>query len=317
MTHFKKTAQFLLIIILLLSGASKGYCQFSDRILAVVNDNAITMQDLKQFLSMLYINLASTGRSKEEIKEIMSYYQANGLSRLIDNKLIVDAADQKELIIRPEGVDKRIDEIKSKFQTEKEFLDDLTSQGLTVSEVRERILEDLKIRYMENSEVSSKVFVSPQEVTTFYEENIDKFKKPETVELDSIFIPNEGRDPKDVEREAKKALELLNNKETNKTFAEVAKNFSDSPAIGTIARGEAIPEIEDVVFNLKEGEVSSIVPVETGIYIFQVKKKTPESIPSLEEAKEYIQNILTQKQTNELREAWLKKLRNEAYIEIK
>ena len=317
MIFFKKTAQFLLITMILIASFSTGYCEFSDEIIAIVNDNAITMQDLRQFLSMLYINLTSTGRSKEEIQEIMSYYEANGLSKLIDNKLIADAADERELIIRAEAIDKRITEIKSQFQTEKDFLDDLVSQGLTVSDVRKRILEDAKIRYMERTEISSKVFVGPQDVTTFYKENIDEFKKPETVELDSIFIASNEKKPEATKQKAEKALEILMDKETKKTFSEIAKDFSDSPAIGTIAKGETIPEIEEVVFKLNEGDISPIINVDTGIYIFQVKKKIPSSTASLEETKEYIQNILTQKQTNKRREEWLEKLRNNAYIEIK
>ena len=317
MRFLKTTARLLLIIMMFFTSLSIGYCEFSDGIVAVVNDDIVTMQDLRQFLSMLYVNLTSTGRSKKEIQEVMAYYQANGLSKLIDNKLIIDAANQKELIIRPEVVDKRIKEIKTQFPTEKDFLSDLVKQGLTVSEVRKKISDDLKVRYIENIEISSKVFVSPQDVTKFYEENTDKFKKPEMVELDSIFITHEENNPKFAKREAKKALRLLKDKEIERTFSEVAKDFSDSPAIGTITKGETIPEIEEVVFNLNDGEISPAINVDTGIYIFQIKKRIPESTASLDEVKDYIHDILTQRQTNERREEWLKKLRNEAYIEIK
>ncbi len=317
MKSFKKILYIILIAAILLTGSSTAYCEFSDGIIAVVNDDIITMHDFRQFLSLIYINLTSAGKSKEEISEIMTYYQENGLGQLIDDKLIIDEANKRDLIIRPELIDKRMDKIKTKFETEKDFLDDLVSQGLTVSEARNKIIEDLKKEYIVNAEILSKVFVSPQDVTNFYEENLDKFKTSESVELNSIFIENDKDNPKYAAQQARKTLKLLTNRTNQVTFEEVAKDFSNSSSIGKIVKGQTLPEIEKIVFSLKEGEISSAVEVDTGIYIFKVKKKISKHVEPLENVKELINNMLTKEAINKRQKEWIQKLRDNAYIEIK
>ena len=78
-----------------------------------------------------------------------------------------------------------------------------------------------------------------------------------------------------------------------------------------------MPEIEEVVFELKIREVSNPVEVDTGVFIFKLKEKTAAVTAGLEEVKDYIHNLLFQKAYNERREEWLKEIRKDAYIEIK
>ena len=55
-----------------------------------------------------------------------------------------------------------------KFLSEEEFLRALASEGLTITDIRNRITDNLKTRYLIDEEVKSKIFVNPQDVTAFY-----------------------------------------------------------------------------------------------------------------------------------------------------
>ena len=102
-----------------------------------------------------------------------------------------------------------------------------------------------------------------------------------------------------------------------KNFLEIAKQYSDSPSIGTIERGQLLPTVEEAVFNLTEDQTSSPMEIETGIYIFKLNRKIPSEIASLKEIKEDIYNLIFQQKFKDRLEAWIGKLKKHAYIEIK
>ena len=89
------------------------------------------------------------------------------------------------------------------------------------------------------------------------------------------------------------------------------------PSIGIIARGQALPAIEDVVFNLEEGNISEPIKTTAGIFILKVKTRYPPQQVPLEEARERIIATISEEKFNERMERWLAELKGRAYIEIK
>jgi len=318
--NIKKFLLILLCAALILGPSAKAFPAVNDGILAIVNDDVITLKDLHEFLSMIYMGLTSSKRSQKDIKETMEYYEENGLEKLIDEKLKINYANKVELKIRPETVEKRIQEIKKQYPSEKQFSDELIAQGMTMTDLRKKVLDQFKAYYAEEVEIKSKIVVSPQQVNEFYQQNLPKFLKPESVDIVSIFIP--FADNKNLAlQNAKDALAIVRDPaqmtQYPKGFEDVAQKFSGVSSPSSITKGEMIPEVEKTVFNLNPGEISDIIPTEKGVYIFRLEKKIPEATASLEEVKDDIYAMLFQKQLNEHRDAWLKKLREEAYIEIK
>ena len=151
------------------------------------------------------------------------------------------------------------------------FLDALVKNGANVTDLRDKIPEQLKIKYVIDHEVKSKVFVNPQEVTEFYEQNKDSFLKSRRVNLDSIYIT--FIDDKEAARaRANEALALI---KEGRDFEEVAKQYSDSSSIGVVEE-EAVPSpiSKKVVFSLTQGQVSDSVETDKG-YLSSSSKGDP------------------------------------------
>lgn len=316
----RASISILFSVLVLFSFALPAQAFVNDGIIAIVNDDVITLKDLHEYLSMVYMNLTASKRSPEEIKETMEYYKENGLKNLIDEKLKISYADKIELKIRPETVEKRLQDIKKQYPSEKDFSNELIEQGITLSDLRKKILDQFKAYYAEEVEIKSKIVVSPQQVNEFYQQNQSKFLKPEAVEITSIFFP--FTDNKDLAMQnAKGTLGIVKDPgklaQYPKGFDEIAPKFSGIVNVSTIHKGAMLPEVEKTVFALNPGEISNIVPTENGLYIFRLEKKIPAITASLEEVKDDIYDMLFQKQLSERRDAWLKRLRDEAYIEIK
>ena len=67
----------------------------SDSIIAIVNDDVITLKDLRQYIASIVSQLRIENKSPEEIQQIMGDYEQKGLDKLIEDKLILAAANDK------------------------------------------------------------------------------------------------------------------------------------------------------------------------------------------------------------------------------
>ena len=70
-----------------------------DGILAVVNDEVITHRDLQEYINATYVSLATQGYSQDKLDEVMQDMQKNGLTKLIEDKLILSRAKELGMTI--------------------------------------------------------------------------------------------------------------------------------------------------------------------------------------------------------------------------
>ena len=173
----------------------------------------------------------------------------------------------------------------------------------------------MKIKYIIDFEVRNKIIVNPQEVTDYYNKNLEKFKKPERMDLASIFFAIDEENEPSIKEKADNVLKML--KEENKDFDEVAARFSDGPSIGIIEKGQLLPHIEDAVFKLDKEEISPVLKTNNGYYIFKINEKLPEELASLEEVKKNISDMLFHLKFRHSFQNWLNDLKKEAFIDIK
>ncbi len=225
----------------------------------------------------------------------------------------VCSSDLIGLDVREELIDERIAEIKEQYVTEQNLTDALIRTGATLTDLRNKIRDEMKLKYIVDYEVQSKIFVNPQEVTEYYEKNKEKFGRKERVNLDSIFIGyNDDKDAASTQ-----ANEALKQIKKGKDFKEVAEEYSEMPSVGTVEHGQLLPLIEEIIFNLELNEVSSLVETDIGIYIFKLTGKNPAEIASLDDVKGTIHDMLFKDKFKARFMDWLERLKKDAYIEIK
>ncbi|MCA9408309.1 MAG: peptidyl-prolyl cis-trans isomerase [Candidatus Omnitrophica bacterium] len=308
----KKFSLFSALMLALLLSTTKAFT-LEDAIIAVVNDELITLKELRDYIKETYLALTAEGVDQTKIKEIMLDLEINGINKLIEDKLVLSKANSIGVEIRDKAVEERINEIKKKYPSEQIFLEALEASGGTLSDLQEKIKEQMKIQFIINHEVNSKIYINPKDVTKYYNEHIDQFKKKEYVKLESIFISYlKGRTAA-----YEKATEALNFIREPEDFEKIAKKYSETPSIGKVERGQLLPEVEEAIFNLKINEVSSLIEVNNGIYIFKLIDKVSSSTASIADVKDSIRDILFQEKFKDRLTSWLEKLKKEAYIEIK
>ncbi|MDH3357021.1 MAG: SurA N-terminal domain-containing protein [Desulfobacteraceae bacterium] len=160
----------------------------------------------------------------------------------------------------------------------------------------------VKVRYLNFNPDAfrSKVALSNEEVREYYDENLETFKTPKTVEARHILlIVNRDADPETVEKTKERALDILKLAKEGKDFAELAKQYSEGPTrdkggyLGKFKKEAMVKPFADMAFSLKAGEVSEPVRTQFGWHIIKVEKVNEASITSFEDAKKNIRKKLT------------------------
>ncbi|MBF0489875.1 MAG: peptidyl-prolyl cis-trans isomerase [Candidatus Omnitrophica bacterium] len=309
-----KRLKLFSFVMLILSVPSVAMARpLNDAIVAIVNSDVITLKDLKDYVAGVYRQLKVEHRSPEEIQQIMTMYQDKGVNQLVEDKLIQAAADTKGIEIRPEVVNKRLKEITDRYPSEEDFLKEIGSQGITVTDIRTKMINQFKAKYIVELEVKDKVFVNPEDVTRYFSDHKDEFETKTKYNLDSIFISSDkGKDAALMKIKEARAKIVL-----GASFDQVSKEYSQTPSVGIVEQGQMVPAVEREVFALKTGDLSQPVEVDNGVYIFKVKNITLGSKQSLSEVKDAIYAKLFDQQFQDKFKAWLEKLRSKAYVEIR
>ena len=134
--------------------------------IALVLFIAITFPNLGCSRTVATVN--GEGISRTEFNERLEQKAGRKiLDELITEKLVLQEADKKNLKISEKEIDKKVDELKSRFPDEKSFDKNLEENNMTIDEVREQ----MKIQIITQKMLEKKIKVTTQEIKNYYEQN--------------------------------------------------------------------------------------------------------------------------------------------------
>jgi peptidyl-prolyl cis-trans isomerase SurA len=265
-----------------------------DGIVAVVGTTPILRSDVEE-------RLAQARASGQKMPEDSASQQAmlkSILDAIIDEELLVQKAKEEKVEVSDNDVsadvDKRMQTIRTRFTTEKEFRDELKKSGFgTVDEFR-RWLSDqsrrnqLQQKLFEKLRTDGKLApaaVSNAEVDEFFNKNSSQLQKmPATVTLRQIVVA-----PKPTPRQDSVALAKAESLyvEISKggDFEQIAKRESMDPStkelggdLGWRRRGDFVPEFDRVYFALRPGVVSPPIKTVFGYHLIRVDRVQPAEV---------------------------------------
>jgi peptidyl-prolyl cis-trans isomerase C len=288
-------------------------------VVVTVNGVAITQGELDRATQALLAQNRMTAPTDPEQKKKI---EEASLNQIVAAEILYQAAKKQDFPDLNKKVDAKFDEGKAKFPTKEEFEKALKDNGITVQELKDLLKRDVIINNYIETQISSKITVSTEQAKKFYDENLDKFKKPESVHASHILI---GVDPKATAEEKlkakQKADDLLKQVKGGADFAELAKKDSTCPSgknggdLGEFGRGQMVKPFEDAAFGLKPGEVSGVVETQFGYHIIKSTGKTEGGAVPFDQVKgkieEYLKGTEVQKQVM----AKIEELKKSAKIE--
>jgi len=292
-----------------------------DRIVVVVNNEIITQREVDIMLAPIYDQYRNMYKGEELIK-MLEDVREKILKQLIEDRLIFSEAKKLNITVEEKEVDVRIDEMRSRVGSERELENMLNEQNLTLNELRARYKEKIMIRKLIDQKVGAKIIITPLEVKNYYNDNKDSFMQPEEIRLKTILIRPEKE--KGGETGALQLIrDLMKRLKEGCDFEGLAKEYSDAAGadegglMGYVKKGDLMPQIEDIVFNLKEGEITGIIQSPLGYHIFKVDEKKTRRMRELAEVRQDIEEFLYREKASQKLRGWIDSLAKSAYIEFK
>jgi parvulin-like peptidyl-prolyl isomerase len=281
-----------------------------------VDDEVITEADVTSHVSAL-LNAQEIPTTVDV--ETIEMHQIV-LRRLIEQRLMLQEAKRAGLLISSEDILERLEELRGQFESAEGFRQSLAAGGLSEEQLKEKVRDQLLVQALIQQQVRSTIRVSPQEVARELAEHPELARSGDRVRASHILIRvNEVR----AEQEARALITDLHQRlARGEDFAVLATRYSEDPhqegggAMGWVAQGELLPELDAALFRLAVGETSPPIQTRLGFHILRVEERREASSLSLMEANRSIYQQLYQAKFQEAFARWLNGLKRDAYIEI-
>lgn len=317
--------------------AAAGARETVDRVVAIVNEDIITLSELRELA--LSINPTSTEAIDENAV----------LQQMIEQKLLEQQADKMGIKVTEAELDASIKQVQQKFGlNDQQMQEVLKKQNLTPESFREQWrLQTLSNKLLE-SQLKNKIVITEEEVQDYYVKNYGG-SAPESAETVSADTQGGGEEVKiahilisaNTPDAEKKAEEVADMAKSGKDFGELAKEYSEDKLsadnggdLGYFKKGDLIEMLEVAVDSTPVGGITGPVESPAGYHVIKVLERTGTEKAEKdkgsdsekdsgkvmaidEDTRKEITEILYKQKAEAQLKTWLDKIKQEAYIEVK
>ncbi|OEU66369.1 MAG: hypothetical protein BA867_10880 [Desulfobacterales bacterium S5133MH16] len=307
------------------SFAAKGEsAEVVDRIVAVVNDDIITLFELNRSFKPYEEKIRKLGYSTDKEHKMLFKVREDMLNRLIDQKLKDQEIERLKIKIDEREIDQTIERIKEEnFYTDEDLRHTLANEGLTMEEYRERIKEQILRTKLINLKVRSKIVITKEDITSYYNNHPDKYGGKKKYHIYNIIIKVPlFADETEKDKIKARMDEILTELKAGESFENMARTYSESSLgaeggdLGLFRLDELSPQLRNAIKEMQAGEFTPVLDTDQGFQIFFVKEIVKTSGKPLEEVSPEIEKILFNEIVEKKFQSWLEELRNQSAIKI-
>lgn len=338
----KKLSLLASAVVLLVAGLRAD--NIVDEIIARVNNQIITRSDMEKARQTNLEELKQRFPSDWQAKWTKA--QNDILRDLIDQQLLLARGDELGITGQTEVV-KRLNQLRQQMNLAS--IDDLEAeakkQGVSYEDFKEQIRISAVTQQVIGQEVGGKIHISNEDIQDWYNKHQKELEGPEEVGLSEIMIATQParqnvedkdkqaaaqnqdkqlpEDPAKVAEAQAKANQILEQLKKGAKFEDLAKKSSDGPtasqggSLGNFKRGELAKDLEDKTFSLKAGENTDVIRTRQGFIILKVTGHRPAGVPPVKDISDRIREAIYSERLEPAARAYLTKLREQAYIDIK
>ena len=291
---------------------------------ARVNGAVLTDRDLAR--EMLNVFPYAKQHGGHFPKDSEAQIRKTALRNIEFEELAYQEAQRRGLTVSPSRLNQAMKDFRGQFETEVQFQQYLrVEQKGSIQELRSKIRRAILIEIMTEGEVANKSKLTDAQLRGFYSKNPARFRKPESVTLQTITIAyGVNPSPSDKQKARQRAEDALKQAKATKDyegFGMLAEKFSMDDwrvMMGDhkwLHRGRMPAEVEKVVFTMKSGQISGIIDTGDSFCIARVNGREDSKLVSFDEVKPHLKQDLESQKADELRQAFEARLRKNAKIE--
>ncbi len=259
----------------------------ADRIIAVVNSEVITLNELRQRLDSVVSQLRRQGTPLPPADVL----EKQMLERMVVDKVQVQFAKENGIRIEDAQLDMALNRIAANNKmTLAQFRQALEKDGIAFAKFREEIRQEITVSRLREREVDAKLLVSEGEIDN-YLAGASAGGSAEEYQVAHILVRSpESASPEQLQKLKAKAEQILDRLKRGEDFAQVAAAYSDAPDAlqgGNLGFRplDRMPNIfAETVQKMQPSQLSPVIRSPNGFHIVKlVSKKGGASIPAVQQ----------------------------------
>jgi peptidyl-prolyl cis-trans isomerase SurA len=256
-----------------------------DRVLVVVNDEAITQWDMNEARRILLSQM----KASKVTPPSADVLDKQVLERLIVQRAVLQFAKETGIRVDDTTVERTILRVAEENKlSPDEFRKVLEREGIPYANYREDIRKQVILQRVREREVDSKVNVSDAEVDNYLATIASQSGGEDEYQLSHIYINvPEQASPEAVEASRRRAEQALADVRSGKDFAQVAAAYSaapDAPSGGDLGwrtRARLPSVFADLVHKMTPGQVSDVLRSASGFHIVKLVDERSRNQPTV------------------------------------
>ncbi len=290
-----------------------------EAIVAVVNDEVITLYQYKRQSEILYQTL-SRQLQGAELNEQYKKMRRELLDQMITDILLLQEAKKLDINVN-EQVNMSIEKIKKDngIETDNQLKQVLMQQGISFEDWKMQMEENLMKQNIIFTNVGRTVVVDDSEIVSYYKQHQDEFTEPPVYSLKAIYISAEGKSEEEVQAKMKEVKAKI---EAGEDFAVISGEYSEGPEkesqgdLGVYKKGELEKNLEQAVDVLKTGEITPWLEIKNGWYLLRLEDRKESYVKAFDDVKKEIEKKLFEERSDKKLRKYLEEVKQKSYIKI-
>jgi peptidyl-prolyl cis-trans isomerase SurA len=314
-----------LVLLCAILTASVAHAVILDRVVAVVNDDVITLTEVQEEGLQVIRKIVQETMGAERERQLRGT-ERQILDELVLRRLQLQEAKKEKIEATPAEVQSAIEELKKRngLASDEDLRAALSRELLSEEQFRRGIAEQVIMTKLVARRVRSKVVVLDDEVQQYYEQQQGQFKDMSQFKMRHLLVavPPQAT-PSEVSRAKKRIEEAQRLVKSGTNFPAVAQQYSEGPLavsggeVWTMKRGDLSPELEQVALALPIGQASDIITTPAGFHLIVVEERVPGLALPFDQVKEQIRATLFNQKTEATFKEWIEGLKTKANVEMK
>lgn len=254
--------------------AARSRADVIERVVAVVNDDAIFLSDLRTKAAPFLERATRLPTERQRQAAIRTVYE-QVLEVLINQRLILQAAEEDDITVSSADVDEALATMRREAGLgEEDFWAAVADQGFVSREAFRRNIREQLLQYrVINARVRSRVNITEDDVRARYAEMVAQARRSARFTAADIVVPF-GASPTATElAAARRRAEAIRAEITDVDDFEDAMEAHRGFELGTLDEGDLEPDLEAALAALEEGAVSPAVRGSRAFHILLLRRR--------------------------------------------
>lgn len=318
--------KIIFILLVVMMACAPVRAEVVDRIIAVVNDDIITLYEFNAAFAPYLKNIETTYQGKDR-DAVIRQTRESFLQRLVEHLLIEQEARKTGIsaTVREEDVMGVLqDTLAKQNMSMQDFLKNLEAEGSSIEQVKKDIRSQMIRMRLLRREVKDRIIVTDEEIGDYYNQHRDEYEGRESVRIKQILLPvAAGTDRNTKMKIRNEALRLRELIEQGESFDMLIAKYAQSPAaiqggdLGFVEKGTIIPAVESAAFSLAVGQISDVIESDLGFHIIKAVDKKGAGIKPIAVVREEIKAKIEEEKLEKKYEEWIAFLMARSHVEVR